>query len=131
MRQAAIPMKPGVFLLIITFMIFLPTFGQNKMIRSKQGNENSNLQQPLPSQDEWWKLFKDPILDSLIIKAVNKNYDVRIAIRKIEMAKSKLRVDRSPYYPSIDLTVNYAPEKSSLSADKKTSSNGTEQRHLI
>ena len=119
MRQAAIPMKPGVFLLIITFMILHPSFGQNKMIRSKQENENSNLQQPLPSQDEWWKLFKDPILDSLIIKAVNRNYDVRIAIRKIEMAKSKLRVDRSPYYPSIDLTVNYAPEKSSLSADKK------------
>lgn len=75
MRQAAIPMKPGVFLLIITFMILHPGFGQNKMIRSKQENENSNLQQPLPSQDEWWKLFKDPILDSLIIKAVNRNYD--------------------------------------------------------
>lgn len=132
MRQAAIPMKPGVFLLIITFMIFHPSFGQNKMIRSKQGNENSNLQQPLPSQDEWWKLFKDPILDSLIIKAVNRNYDVRIAIRKIEMAKSKLRVDRSPYYPSIDLTVNYAPEKSSLSADKKNiiERNGTATLNL-
>ncbi|MCR9010947.1 efflux transporter outer membrane subunit [Gabonibacter chumensis] len=102
------------------------------MIRSKQGNENSNLQQPLPSQDEWWKLFKDPILDSLIIKAVNRNYDVRIAIRKIEMAKSKLRVDRSPYYPSIDLTVNYAPEKSSLSADKKNiiERNGTATLNL-
>lgn len=132
MRQAAIPMKPGVFLLIITFMILHPSFGQNKMIRSKQENENSNLQQPLPSQDEWWKLFKDPILDSLIIKAVNRNYDVRIAIRKIEMAKSKLRVDRSPYYPSIDLTVNYAPEKSSLSADKKNiiERNGTATLNL-
>ena len=132
MRQAAIPMKPGVFLLIITFMILHPGFGQNKMIRSKQENENSNLQQPLPSQDEWWKLFKDPILDSLIIKAVNRNYDVRIAIRKIEMAKSKLRVDRSPYYPSIDLTVNYAPEKSSLSADKKNiiERNGTATLNL-
>lgn len=132
MRQAAIPMKPGVFLLIITFMILHPSFGQNKMIRSKQENENSNLQQPLPSQDEWWKLFKDPILDSLIIKVVNRNYDVRIAIRKIEMAKSKLRVDRSPYYPSIDLTVNYAPEKSSLSADKKNiiERNGTATLNL-
>ena len=132
MRQAAIPMKPGVFLLIITFMILHPSFGQNKMIRSKQENENSSLQQPLPSQDEWWKLFKDPILDSLIIKAVNRNYDVRIAIRKIEMAKSKLRVDRSPYYPSIDLTVNYAPEKSSLSADKKNiiERNGTATLNL-
>lgn len=48
------------------------------------------------------------------------------------MAKSKLRVDRSPYYPSIDLTVNYAPEKSSLSADKKNiiERNGTATLNL-
>ena len=48
------------------------------------------------------------------------------------MAKSKLRVDRSPYYPSIDLTVNYAPEKSSLSADKKNKieRNGTATLNL-
>ncbi|MFR7877150.1 MAG: efflux transporter outer membrane subunit [Butyricimonas paravirosa] len=77
------------------------------------------MQQTLPSNDEWWQLFKDPILDTLINKAVIKNYDVRNAIRKIEMAKAKLRVDRSPYYPTIYFSANYAPEKSSLSADKK------------
>ena len=85
----------------------------------KKVSEQSNLQQTLPSNDEWWRLFKDPILDTLINKAVIKNHDVRNAIRKIEMAKAKLRVDRSPYYPTIYFSANYAPEKSSLSADKK------------
>ena len=85
----------------------------------KRTSNAPNLQQTLPSNDEWWKLFKDPILDTLIDKAVVKNYDVRNAIRKIEMAKAKLRVDRSPYYPTIYFAGSYAPEKSSLSADKK------------
>ena len=85
----------------------------------KRTSEQQNLQQTLPSNDEWWQLFKDPMLDTLIDKAVLKNYDVRNAIRKIEMAKAKLRVDRSPYYPTIYFSASYAPEKSSLSADKK------------
>ena len=85
----------------------------------KRTSNAPTLQQTLPSNDEWWKLFKDPILDTLIDKAVVKNYDVRNAIRKIEMAKAKLRVDRSPYYPTIYFAGSYAPEKSSLSADKK------------
>ena len=67
----------------------------------KRTSNAPNLQQTLPSNDEWWKLFRDPILDTLIDKAVIKNYDVRNAIRKIELAKDKLRVDRSPYYPTI------------------------------
>lgn len=84
----------------------------------KKSSAAPNLQQTLPSNDEWWKLFRDPMLDTLIDKAVIRNYDVRNAIRKIELAKAKLRVDRSPYYPSIYFSASYAPEKSSLSADK-------------
>lgn len=84
----------------------------------KKSSAAPNLQQTLPSNDEWWKLFRDSMLDTLIDKAVIRNYDVRNAIRKIELAKAKLRVDRSPYYPSIYFSASYAPEKSSLSADK-------------
>lgn len=110
---------------ILSFIIFtlVPLAGKaappqvNKPY--KRTSNAPNLQQTLPSNDEWWKLFKDPILDTLIDKAVVKNYDVRNAIRKIEMAKAKLRVDRSPYYPTIYFAGSYAPEKSSLSADKK------------
>ncbi len=110
---------------ILSFIIFtlVPLAGKaappqvNKPY--KRTSNAPNLQQTLPSNDEWWKLFKDPILDTLIDKAVVKNYDVRNAIRKIELAKAKLRVDRSPYYPTIYFAGSYAPEKSSLSADKK------------
>lgn len=127
MRWVAI-IKTGCILSFILFT-FSPSFG-NTIFASQSGRPLAivpdkktdlppNLQQPLPSNDEWWELFKDPILDTLISKAVIKNYDVRIAIRKIELAKSKLRTDRSPYYPTIYLSANYAPEKSSLSADKK------------
>ena len=131
MNLAAI-VKTGSYFLTLFLFISIPFSGfssgkiglyipdqPEKITPYKKTNEHPNLQQPLPSNDEWWRLFKDPILDTLIEKAVIKNYDVRNAIRKIEMAKSKLRVDRSPYYPTVYLSASYAPEKSSLSADKK------------
>ena len=127
MNLAAITRTGSYFLTLFLFTI-IPSAGNagkdqpdqpEKTKPYKKVSEHSNLQQTLPSNDEWWQLFKDPILDTLINKAVIKNYDVRNAIRKIEMAKAKLRVDRSPYYPTIYFSANYAPEKSSLSADKK------------
>lgn len=127
MKLAAITRTGSYFLTLFLFTL-TPSAGNagqyqpdqpEKIKPYKKVSEHSNLQQTLPSNDEWWQLFKDPILDTLINKAVIKNYDVRNAIRKIEMAKAKLRVDRSPYYPTIYFSANYAPEKSSLSADKK------------
>ena len=107
MKLAAITRTGSYFLTLFLFTL-IPSTGNagqylpdqpEKIKPYKKVSEHSNLQQTLPSNDEWWQLFKDPILDTLINKAVIKNYDVRNAIRKIEMAKAKLRVDRSPYYP--------------------------------
>ena len=127
MNLAAITRMGSYFLTLFLFTL-IPSAGNagqykpdqpEKTKPYKKVSEHSNLQQTLPSNDEWWQLFLDPILDTLINKAVIKNYDVRNAIRKIEMAKAKLRVDRSPYYPTIYFSANYAPEKSSLSADRE------------
>ena len=109
MKLAAIKRMESYFLTLFlsTLIPFTGNAGQylpdqpEKIKPYKKVSEQSNLQQTLPSNDEWWRLFKDPILDTLIKKAVIKNHDVRNAIRKIEMAKAKLRVDRSPYYRSI------------------------------
>ena len=114
MKLAAITRTGSYFLTLFLFTI-IPSAGNagkdqpdqpEKTKPYKKVSEHSNLQQTLPSNDEWWQLFKDPILDTLINKAVIKNYDVRNAIRKIEMAKATLRVDRIPYYPTIHFSAN-------------------------
>ena len=33
---------------------------------------------------DWWKVFNDPILDSLILRAAENNYDLQKAVAKIE-----------------------------------------------
>jgi outer membrane protein, multidrug efflux system len=49
----------------------------------------------------WWKQFEDPLLDELIDEALCCNYDLRIALHKIEEVRGLYRIDRSILYPQI------------------------------
>ena len=64
-----------------------------------------NLQQQLPSNDSWWQLFGDSTLTRLINTAVTHNYDLLNAIKNIEMARSKVRIERSHYFPSLEASI--------------------------
>ena len=49
----------------------------------------------------WWKQFDDPILDEYIDEALACNYDLQIALHKIEEVRGLYRIDRSLLYPQI------------------------------
>ncbi|MBS1190862.1 MAG: efflux system, outer rane lipoprotein, NodT [Rhodocyclaceae bacterium] len=56
---------------------------------------------PLVEQD-WWKLFKDPVLDRLVDKALVANTDIRIAVARVEQAEALAREAGAAYLPEID-----------------------------
>lgn len=80
-----------------------------------------NLQQQLPSNDSWWQLFGDSTLTRLINTAVTHNYDLLNAIKNIEMARSKVRIEKSHYFPTLEASIQYSPQKSSLGIDHSDS----------
>ena len=43
----------------------------------------------------WWAQFGDPVLNGLIETALRENYDVRIAVARIEQFLGQLRTTRS------------------------------------
>lgn len=49
----------------------------------------------------WWEQFDDPILEGLIKEALCCNYDLRIALHKIEEVRALYKIDRSDLYPQI------------------------------
>lgn len=71
----------------------------------------SDVVQVLPAEDGWWKLFDDPILDSLIVMAQEQNYDILMATRRIEAARQQVRAAKAAYYPTIDLSASYTRER--------------------
>lgn len=59
--------------------------------------------QTTPNDDRWWQEFKDPSLVSLINLAVQNNYDVRTAARRIEIAHQTERATKAGYYPTLNI----------------------------
>ncbi|HEU0310041.1 MAG TPA: TolC family protein [Sphingomicrobium sp.] len=61
---------------------------------------NSPAIDPLaPVQGDWWRLYKDPVLDGLIADALAANTDVRSAVARLARARaalSEVKVDRLP-----------------------------------
>src|SRR3974390_1482148 len=50
---------------------------------------------------EWWKRFQDPVLDGLIMEALAKKKNVKIAAANIEQASGLLTQTRAPLFPQV------------------------------
>jgi multidrug efflux system outer membrane protein len=63
--------------------------------RSQIGpSENASLAD-LP----WWAVFKDAELQQLIAEALARNYDLQLAVARVEQARSLVWIAASPFYP--------------------------------
>ncbi|MDT7043162.1 efflux transporter outer membrane subunit [Candidatus Nitronereus thalassa] len=51
---------------------------------------------------EWWDLFHDPQLQSLIRSALVENKDLRLAASRVREARSQYRVTQADQFPQID-----------------------------
>ena len=49
----------------------------------------------------WWDLFKDPVLQNLIREALKNNYDLQVALARVEEERALAGVARSQYYPQV------------------------------
>ena len=66
----------------------------------------------LPSS-EWWKKFGDSTLDSLIEVGLQRNYNVAMATRRIQIAQNAVGSARASYYPDFSVGVGYNIARSS------------------
>lgn len=60
---------------------------------------------------DWWRQFRDPILDDLIARALAGNKSVRIAAANIEQAAGVLTQVRSPLYPQVNYGASAARQR--------------------
>lgn len=67
----------------------------------------------LPPQDLWWGSFHDPLLTDLIKKAVDNNYDLLTAVKRIELARVTLKSASAAYFPTIGLSGSWTRSRAS------------------
>lgn len=59
----------------------------------------------------WWEELNDPVLNDLIIEALESNYDLKVAIARVNEFSGNLLVARSPLYPQVSAEMDYLRRK--------------------
>lgn len=90
-----------------------------------QAPQTFRAPEPLPAPQatsladlKWWEVFKDEKLQDLIRAALAANYDLRVAVARVEEARAHLGLTRSNQFPQ--LNASGAPQFSRLSRDGST-----------
>lgn len=65
------------------------------------------------SLEGWWTTFHDPILNSLVTRAVKGNLDLKIAASRIREARAARGIAASAALPQVDASAAYARSKRS------------------
>jgi multidrug efflux system outer membrane protein len=74
------------------------------------------VQEPL-QVEKWWTTFKDPVLDSLVRRAVQSNLNVKIAAERVRAARASVCIATSGLFPLFQGTGSY---NHSLNSANKT-----------
>ena len=61
----------------------------------------------------WWQVFQDEALQGLIREAIAHNYDLRVAIARVQEARAIARVARSFLYPDVGIGVSTSVNQAS------------------
>jgi multidrug efflux system outer membrane protein len=51
----------------------------------------------------WWQIFQDPVLQDLIRKTLQNNYDLQLATERINAARAQLKISRADQYPQVNV----------------------------
>ena len=72
-----------------------------------QGGVNWKRQTPdsLPTPQAWWRLFREPTLNSLVERALERNQEIAASAARLRQARELSNVARSRYFPAVDIGV--------------------------
>jgi multidrug efflux system outer membrane protein len=86
-----------------------PTIDSPAAFRSENSSTNS------PYADlAWWEVYKDDALQALIHEALTNNYDLRIAMARVEQAQALAMQARSQFVPSVTYNGTVARGRNNL-----------------
>ena len=82
-------------------------------IPQEWAEEGDVFLQTMPVDDAWWEAFGDPVLDSLIAVASERNLSLEEALLRMEQARMSLYVARGAFAPSIAIGGGWNRQQSS------------------
>lgn len=69
-----------------------------------------------PQLAQWWKRLHDPILDSLVERAIKSNYDLKAAEARLRAARALRGAALADFLPVVDANASYSVARRSANA---------------
>lgn len=105
----------ALFMLLVTGCTVGPDY--QRPIANAPAQWSDNRSDSVTSQNdqvgEWWKLFHDAELDSLIKRAVMANLDLRIAESRVRQARAQQGFAEAEFWPTLSASGSYARQQQS------------------
>lgn len=76
-----------------------------------EGGEPSLVDAAGPELASWWTALNDPVLNQLILGAVENNRDLRVAAERIFEARARRGTVASSLFPQIDMGASFSHER--------------------
>lgn len=54
------------------------------------------------AENDWWRMYRDPVLDGLIADALAANTDLRVAVARLDRARASLRGAKTDRQPQVN-----------------------------
>ena len=61
----------------------------------------------------WWEVFSDPALKALIAESLERNFDVRTAIQRVEEYRARAGIEHSDYLPTVTVGAGFSRGRNS------------------
>ncbi len=68
----------------------------------------------------WWSSLNDPVLDTLVARAVESNLDLRVATARVREARAQRGIVTADWWPQVDVGAAHAYRGGSLNSGPKT-----------
>lgn len=90
-----------------------PTYQAPQPELPAQWSETSGNASPSAvALNSWWTLFKDPLLDSLVRRAVAANHDLRLADSRLREARAARQLAGAARVPALNSSAGYSKSRS-------------------
>lgn len=129
-------MKKPVAILFIAFLLSGCALGPDYLrpkIKAPENFRSALSPAELTSLGDlpWWQIFEDETLQELIREALNNNYDLLIAISRVEQARQIAAQARAQFFPQVGIDGSVATGKNSFLASPSPNDGRTTDSALL
>ena len=79
--------------------------------RGPDESQHTEIQTASFADLPWWQVFHDPQLQELIRTALKQNYDLQLAVERVNAARAQVGITRSNEFPQVSLDPNFSGGK--------------------